>query len=84
MCTQSPNPQSGYWVSVWMNTHLGSAHSPSLGCDAWQAMTACSFYCFQVNAFIVRKGNPGLRTTKIENKIALRCVQVSALGFYCQ
>lgn len=29
----------------------------------------------QVNAFIVRKGNPGHRTTKIENKIALRCVQ---------
>lgn len=29
----------------------------------------------QVNAFIVRKGNPGFRATKIENKIALRCVQ---------
>jgi acyl-CoA oxidase len=29
----------------------------------------------QVNAFIVRKGNPGCRVTKIENKIALRCVQ---------
>lgn len=29
----------------------------------------------QVNAFIVRKGNPGYRATKIENKIALRCVQ---------
>jgi acyl-CoA oxidase len=29
----------------------------------------------QVNAFIVRKGNPGYKATKIENKIALRCVQ---------
>lgn len=29
----------------------------------------------QVNAFIVRKGMKGLRTRKIENKIALRCVQ---------
>ncbi len=29
----------------------------------------------QVNAFIVRKGSKGLRTSKIENKIALRCVQ---------
>lgn len=29
----------------------------------------------QVNAFIVRKGTPGLTTSKIENKIALRCVQ---------
>ena len=28
-----------------------------------------------VNAFIVRKGNPGFRATKIANKIALRCVQ---------
>ncbi|RMZ53518.1 hypothetical protein APUTEX25_003340 [Auxenochlorella protothecoides] len=29
----------------------------------------------QVNAFIVRKGNPGFRATKIEHKISLRCVQ---------
>ncbi|BDA45206.1 Glutaryl-CoA dehydrogenase, mitochondrial [Coccomyxa sp. Obi] len=29
----------------------------------------------QVNAFIVRKGARGLRTSKIQNKIALRCVQ---------
>lgn len=29
----------------------------------------------QINAFIVRKGSKGLTTTKIENKIALRCVQ---------
>lgn len=29
----------------------------------------------QINAFIVRKGAKGLVTTKIENKIALRCVQ---------
>ena len=27
----------------------------------------------QVNAFIVRRGAPGFTTTKIENKIALRC-----------
>jgi acyl-CoA oxidase len=31
--------------------------------------------CAQVNAFIVRKGAPGLRTSKIENKTALRVVQ---------
>ena len=29
----------------------------------------------QINAFIVRKGNPGFKTGKIEKKIALRCVQ---------
>lgn len=29
----------------------------------------------QINAFIVRKGSKGLTTKKIENKIALRCVQ---------
>lgn len=35
----------------------------------------------QVNAFIVRKGNPGLQTSKIENKIALRCVQNADMTF---
>lgn len=35
----------------------------------------------QVNAFIVRKGNPGLNTSKIENKIALRCVQNADMTF---
>lgn len=29
----------------------------------------------QINAFVVKKGTPGFRTSKIENKIALRCVQ---------
>ena len=29
----------------------------------------------EINAFIVRKGTPGFRTTKIENKISLRSVQ---------
>ena len=29
----------------------------------------------QINAFVVRKGTPGFKTSKIENKIALRCVQ---------
>jgi hypothetical protein len=29
-----------------------------------------------VNAFVVRKGSPGFTATKIDNKIALRCVQV--------
>lgn len=28
-----------------------------------------------MNAFIVRKGTPGFRASKIENKTALRCVQ---------
>lgn len=35
----------------------------------------------QVNAFIVRKGTPGYKTTKIENKIALRCVQNADMVF---
>jgi hypothetical protein len=35
----------------------------------------------QVNAFIVRKGAPGFTATKIENKIALRCVQVGFAGY---
>ena len=34
--------------------------------DVWMA---------QVNAYVVRKGAAGLRSAKIENKIALRCVQ---------
>lgn len=29
----------------------------------------------EINAFIVRKGTKGFQTTKIENKISLRCVQ---------
>jgi alkylation response protein AidB-like acyl-CoA dehydrogenase len=29
----------------------------------------------EINAFIVRKGMKGFRTSKIENKISLRCVQ---------
>ena len=29
----------------------------------------------EINAFILRKGMEGLRTSKIENKISLRCVQ---------
>jgi hypothetical protein len=33
------------------------------------------FLLLQVNCFIVRKGAKGLRTEKIQNKIALRCVQ---------
>mmetsp|Transcript_25590 Transcript_25590/g.64931 ORF Transcript_25590/g.64931 Transcript_25590/m.64931 type:complete len:461 (-) Transcript_25590:299-1681(-) len=35
----------------------------------------------QVNAFIVRKGTPGFKATKIENKIALRCVQNADMVF---
>mmetsp|Transcript_12566 Transcript_12566/g.27116 ORF Transcript_12566/g.27116 Transcript_12566/m.27116 type:complete len:444 (-) Transcript_12566:761-2092(-) len=35
----------------------------------------------QVNAFIVRKGAPGFRAKKIENKIALRCVQNADMTF---
>ena len=45
-----------------------------LGCMSdIKYMRVCG--CLQVNAFIVRKGSKGLRTSKIENKIALRCVQ---------
>jgi acyl-CoA oxidase len=35
----------------------------------------------QVNAFIVRKNTPGFTPTKIENKIALRCVQNADMLF---
>lgn len=35
----------------------------------------------QVNSFIVRKGTPGFTATKIENKIALRCVQNADMVF---
>lgn len=34
----------------------------------------CSL-CLQVNAFVVKKGTKGFKTSKIEGKIALRCVQ---------
>jgi len=35
----------------------------------------------QVNCFIVKKGTPGFKATKIENKIALRCVQNADMLF---
>lgn len=35
----------------------------------------------QVNCFIVRKGTPGFKATKIENKVSLRCVQNADLTF---
>ncbi|KAF6251931.1 acyl-CoA dehydrogenase/oxidase [Scenedesmus sp. NREL 46B-D3] len=35
----------------------------------------------QVNAFVVRKGTPGFTATKIDNKIALRCVQNADMLF---
>ena len=34
-----------------------------------------------MNAFIVRKNTPGFTPTKIENKIALRCVQNADMLF---
>jgi alkylation response protein AidB-like acyl-CoA dehydrogenase len=40
-----------------------------------------ALYCLQVNCFIVRKGTPGFTPTKIENKIALRCVQNADMLF---
>ena len=44
-------------------------------------ITLAVFIGTQVNAFIVRKGAPGFRTKKIENKIALRCVQNADMTF---
>eukprot|EP00898_Chlorokybus_atmophyticus_P002239 jgi/Chlat1/3015/Chrsp201S03281 len=35
----------------------------------------------QINAFVVRKGTPGLRTSKIEHKVALRLVQNADIEF---
>eukprot|EP00879_Flechtneria_rotunda_P008554 GHRR01008961.1.p1 GENE.GHRR01008961.1~~GHRR01008961.1.p1 ORF type:complete len:348 (+),score=100.87 GHRR01008961.1:85-1128(+) len=35
----------------------------------------------QVNAFVVRKGTPGFTPSKIDNKIALRCVQNADMLF---
>lgn len=35
----------------------------------------------EVNCFIVKKGTPGFKATKIENKIALRCVQNADMLF---
>ncbi|KAI8474954.1 MAG: acyl-CoA dehydrogenase NM domain-like protein [Monoraphidium minutum] len=35
----------------------------------------------QVNCFIVKKGTPGFKATKIDNKIALRCVQNADMVF---
>lgn len=43
------------------------------GADLWLST--------QVNAFIVRKGAPGFHSKKIENKIALRCVQNADMMF---
>jgi hypothetical protein len=35
----------------------------------------------KVNCFIVKKGTPGFKATKIDNKIALRCVQNADMVF---
>lgn len=35
----------------------------------------------QVNCFVVKKGTPGFSAAKIENKIALRCVQNADMTF---
>lgn len=41
----------------------------------WVVIWARNSETNQVNAFVVKKGTKGFKTTKIENKIALRCVQ---------
>lgn len=41
----------------------------------WVVIWARNNETNQVNAFVVKKGTKGFKTTKIENKIALRCVQ---------
>ena len=61
-----------------MEKHFPASEKQSPVCVAsWKAENELlkSVRRLQVNAFIVRKGSQGLRTSKIENKIALRCVQ---------
>ncbi len=41
----------------------------------WVVIWARNNETNQVNAFVVKKGTKGFKTSKIENKIALRCVQ---------
>lgn len=41
----------------------------------WVVIWARNNETSQVNAFVVKKGTKGFKTSKIENKIALRCVQ---------
>jgi len=41
----------------------------------WVVIWARNNETNQVNAFVVKKGSKGFKTSKIENKIALRCVQ---------
>ncbi len=41
----------------------------------WVVIWARNNETGQVNAFVVKKGTKGFKTSKIENKIALRCVQ---------
>ena len=60
----------GGWVLNGRKRWIGNA----TWCDVvvvWARNTGTG----QVNAFVVRKGTPGFVTSKIENKIALRCVQ---------
>lgn len=66
----------GGWVINGQKRWIGNGTWADT-CIMWARNTETG----QVNAFIVRKGNPGLRTSKIENKIALRCVQNADMTF---
>ena len=60
----------------------GKGTSKKDGKVVWtKPIVLCCCPLLQVNCFIVRKGAPGFKATKIENKIALRCVQNADMLF---
>lgn len=68
--TASPLPDGKGWRLDGTKRWIGNAPFADV-LVVWARNTSTN----SVNAFIVRKGNPGLRVGKIQNKTALRCVQ---------
>lgn len=68
--TATPLPNGGGWRLDGRKRWIGNSPFADV-VVVWARNTATD----AVNAFVVRKGNPGMRVTKIDNKTALRCVQ---------
>jgi len=68
--TATPLPDGGGWRLDGTKRWIGNAPFADV-VVVWARNASTG----AVNAFIVRKGNPGLRVGKIQHKTALRCVQ---------
>jgi len=68
--THWPAQVEGGWILNGRKRWIGNATFADI-IVYWARNTTTK----EINAFVVRKGTKGLRTSKIENKISLRCVQ---------